>query len=101
MFSRNDTRSNNSLRNNSDAEIYNSLGSGIPIYVTIYALILSFAVAGNLLVCYIVVANRKMHEITNYLLVNLSVSDLISALATVFQVADFVAKDLNLGTFAI
>jgi hypothetical protein len=56
-----------------------------------------FAVAGNALVCYIVASNRKMHEVTNYLLVNLSVSDLIQALATVFQITDFVVKDLNLG----
>lgn len=83
--------------NNTNEDIYNSLGSAVPIFLTVYALILMFAVTGNGLVCYIVASNRKMHEVTNYLLVNLSVSDLIQALATVFQVADFVVKDLNLG----
>jgi hypothetical protein len=60
-----------------------------------------FAVAGNALVCYIVASNRRMHEVTNYLLVNLSISDLIQALATVFQVTDFVVKDLNLGMYVL
>ena len=90
-----------SCNNNTDKEIYNSLGSTVSIFLTVYTLILMFAVAGNSLVCYIVASNRRMHEVTNYLLVNLSVSDLIQALATVFQVTDFVVKDLNLGTYVL
>ena len=87
--------------NDTNKEAYNSLGSAVPIFLTVYTLILMFAVAGNGLVCYIVASNRRMHEVTNYLLVNLSVSDLIQALATVFQVTDFVVKDLNLGRLSI
>lgn len=84
--------------NDTDNDIYNSLsGSAVPIFLTVYTFILMFAVAGNCLVCWIVISNRRMHEVTNYLLVNLAVSDLIQALATVFQVTDFVVKDLNLG----
>jgi hypothetical protein len=90
-----------SCSNNTDKEIYNSLGSTVPIFLTVYTLILVFAVAGNALVCYIVASNRRMHEVTNYLLVNLSISDLIQALATVFQVTDFVVKDLNLGMYVL
>ena len=86
-----------SCSNNTDKEIYNSLGSTVPVFLTVYTIILMFAVTGNALVCYIVASNRRMHDVTNYLLVNLSVSDLIQALATVFQVTDFVVKDLNLG----
>ena len=82
--------------NSTDKDIYNSL-SGVAIFLTVYTLILTFAVAGNSIVCWIVISNRRMHEVTNYLLVNLAVSDLIQALATVFQVTDFVVKDLNLG----
>ena len=88
-----------SCSNNTDKEIYNSLGSAVPIFLTVYTIILMFAVAGNALVCCIVASNRRMHDVTNYLLVNLSVSDLIQALATVFQITDFVVKDLNLGMF--
>ena len=40
-----------------------------------------------------------MHDSTNLLLVNLALSDLLMALATTFQVADFAVKDLNLGEF--
>ena len=100
MSLKNQSTCNSSSCNDTDRpEIYNSLGSAVPIFLTVYTLILMFAVAGNALVCYIVASNRKMHEVTNYLLVNLSVSDLIQALATVFQITDFVVKDLNLGTY--
>ena len=86
--------------NNTGKDIYNALsGSSVPIFLAVYTLILMFAVVGNSMVCYIVAFNRRMHEVTYYLLVNLSVSDLIQALATIFQVTDFVVKDLNLGKF--
>ena len=80
------------------AEVYNKLFS-VAILLTIYVLFLLFAVTGNGLVCWIVLTNRRMHDSTNILLVNLALSDLLLALATTFHVADFAVKDLNLGEF--
>ena len=88
--------SNISSASNKTSDIYNRL-SAVPAFLSVYTLILTFAVVGNCLVCWIVKANRRMHDITNYLLVNLAVSDLIQALSTIFQVVDFVVKDLHLG----
>ena len=84
--------------NETSGEIYNKL-SFVPVYLTLYGIVLLFAVIGNCLVCYIVKVNQKMHSVFNYLLVNLAVSDLILALSTLFHVADFVIKDLNLGKY--
>ena len=60
-------------------------------------MILSFAVLGNGLVSWIVKANKTMHNVTNFLLVNLAVSDLLSAMSTIFQMVDLAVKDLKLG----
>lgn len=77
---------------------YNQL-PGAPIFLSIYALILMMAIIGNCLVCWIVKANQRMHNATNYLLVNLALSDLLLALSSIFQVADFVVKNLKLGEY--
>ena len=86
----------NTTSNKTEPEVYNKLFS-VSIFLTIYALFFLFAVIGNGLVCWIVIANRRMRDSTNILLVNLALSDLLLALATTFQVADFAVKDLNLG----
>ena len=86
--------------NKTQEEVYNKVFS-VGIFIAIYALFMLFAVAGNGLVCWIVFTNRQMHDATNILLVNLALSDLLMALATTFQVADFVVKDLNLGEFIL
>ena len=88
----------NRTLNNTEPEVYNKLFA-VGIFLTIYAVFLLFAVVGNGLVCWIVLTNRRMHDSTNILLVNLALSDLLLALATTFQVADFAVKDLNLGEF--
>lgn len=86
---------NCSTATNKITEIYNTLPS-VAAFLSIFTLFITFAVLGNLLVCWIVKVNRRMHDITNYLLVNLAVSDLLMALSTIFQVIDFAVKDLNL-----
>jgi Fe2+ transport system protein B len=90
--------SNNSLNtSDTDKVIYNKL-SGAPLFLSIYAIIFLFAFCGNCLVIWIVVTNRKMHEVTiNYLLVNLALADLIQTLSSIFHVADFLVKDLDIG----
>ena len=90
------TNCTNTTSNKTEPEIYNKLFS-VGIFFTIYVLFFLFAVIGNGLVCWIVLTNRRMHDSTNILLVNLALSDLLLALATTFQVADFAVKDLNLG----
>lgn len=77
-------------------EIYNKVFS-VAIFMTIYVLFLLSAVIGNGLVIWIVLRNRQMQDSTNFLLVNLALSDLLMALATTFQFADFAVRDLNLG----
>ena len=86
---------NTSATNSTD---YNEL-PGAPFFLSIYGLILIIAIIGNCLVCWIVKANQRMHDVTNYLLVNLAVSDLLLALSSIFQVVDFVVKNLNLGEY--
>ena len=82
--------------NKTEPEIYNKVFS-VAIFMTIYVLFLLSAVIGNGLVIWIVLRNRQMQDSTNFLLVNLALSDLLMALATTFQFADFAVKDLNLG----
>lgn len=82
--------------NQTEPEIYNKVFS-VAIFMTIYVLFLLFAVTGNGLVIWIVLTTRQMQDATNFLLVNLAVSDLLMALATTFQFADLTVKDLNLG----
>ena len=83
--------------NNTDHAIYNKI-SGAPLFLSLYAIIFVLAVGGNCLVIWIVSTNRKMHEVTiNYLLVNLALADLIQTLSSIFHVADFIVKDLNIG----
>ena len=90
--------SNTTTTNKTEPEVYNKLSSP-GIFLTIYILFFLFAVIGNGLVCWIVLTNRRMHDSTNILLVNLALSDLLLALATTFQVADLAVKDLNLGKY--
>lgn len=90
-------RSNSSTAgNNTNHGSYNQLFA-TPAFLSVYAIVLMFAIVGNCLVCWIVKVNRRMHDITNYLLVNLAVSDLLLALSSVFQVIDFAVKNLHLG----
>ena len=96
IFTNYTTVSSNISSNTTEPEIYNKVSS-VAIFMTIYVLFLLFAVTGNALVIWIVLTNRQMQDATNFLLVNLALSDLLMALATTFQFADFVVKDLNLG----
>ncbi|XP_034943152.1 tachykinin-like peptides receptor 86C isoform X3 [Chelonus insularis] len=47
---------------------------------TIFAVILLVATGGNIIVMWIVLAHRRMRTVTNYLLVNLSIADLMMSL---------------------
>ncbi len=82
--------------NNTDDVIYNKI-SGAPLFLSLYAIIFIFAFSGNCLVIWIVATNRKMHVTINYLLANLALADLIQTLSTIFHVADFLVKDLDIG----
>lgn len=91
------TNNATSVGNNTDNVIYNKI-TGAPLFLSLYAIIFVLAVGGNCLVIWIVSTNRKMHELTiNYLLVNLALADLIQTFSSIFHVADFVVKDLNIG----
>lgn len=48
--------------------------------LTFYSLIIVVAVGGNVVVCYIVLANRGMRTVTNFFLLNLAFSDITKAL---------------------
>ena len=90
-------KSNFSSVGNHTNDIYNQLSS-IPSFL-IYIVVLTFAIVGNGLVCWTVKVNQRMHDITNYLLVNLAVSDLLLAVSSIFQVVDFVVKNLDIGRY--
>ncbi|XP_015116536.1 tachykinin-like peptides receptor 86C [Diachasma alloeum] len=47
---------------------------------TVFAVILLIATGGNIIVMWIVLAHRRMRTVTNYLLVNLSIADLMMTL---------------------
>ena len=95
----NDTNSSIGGNDTGDNAIYNKI-SAAPLFLSIYAIIFIFAAGGNCLVIWIVATNRKMHEVTiNYLLVNLALADLIQTLSSIFQVVDFVVKDLDIGKY--
>lgn len=47
------------------------------IKITVYTLIMSLALAGNLLIIIVVARNKRMQSTTNYFIVNLAISDLL------------------------
>nr|XP_006813074.1 PREDICTED: neuropeptide Y receptor-like [Saccoglossus kowalevskii] len=53
------------------------------ILAILYACTSALAVIGNLVVCYIVLGNRRMRTVTNYFIVNLAISDFLMAVICV------------------
>lgn len=49
----------------------------VVIYSVVYALIFIFGLVGNTLVVIVVCKNPAMHNVTNYFLANLAISDLV------------------------
>lgn len=63
-----------------------------------YSIIFFISLFGNLMVCHIILSNRKLHTFTNYFIVNLSVSDLLMTLVNVpFGVARLLLHDWPFG----
>ena len=58
------------------------------VFLTAFAILITVALGGNLIVIWIVMAHKRMRTVTNYFLVNLAVADtLISLLNTPFTSA--------------
>nr|XP_002732003.1 PREDICTED: neuropeptide Y receptor-like [Saccoglossus kowalevskii] len=53
------------------------------ILAILYACTSILSVVGNLVVCYIVLGNRRMRTVTNYFIVNLAISDILMAVLCV------------------
>jgi len=60
-----------------DEEILKQPLHMIVVFSIAYAAVFFLGVAGNGLVIWIVYSNPKMHDVTNYLIVNLAVADIL------------------------
>lgn len=71
------------------------------LMVTIaYSIIFFVSLFGNLMVCHIIITNRKLHTFTNCFIANLSVSDLLMTLINVpFGVTRIVLDSWPFGSF--
>nr|AAK58514.1 G-protein-coupled receptor 74 [Mus musculus] len=47
------------------------------VFISSYLLIFVLCMVGNTVVCFIVIRNRHMHTVTNFLILNLAISDLL------------------------
>lgn len=47
------------------------------LYVVLMSVVFVVGITGNLIICYVIYCDKKMHTATNYYLFNLSVSDLV------------------------
>ncbi|XP_064618713.1 RYamide receptor-like [Lineus longissimus] len=52
---------------------------GKAILIVMYSVVIILAIGGNAVVCYIVLAYKRMRTVTNYFIVNLAVSDILMA----------------------
>lgn len=65
-----------------------------------YSIIFFISLFGNLMVCHIIITNRKLHTFTNCFIANLSVSDLLMTLINVpFGVTRIVLDSWPFGSF--
>lgn len=65
-----------------------------------YSIIFFVSLFGNLMVCHIIITNRKLHTFTNCFIANLSVSDLVMTLINVpFGVTRIVLDSWPFGSF--
>jgi hypothetical protein len=73
---------NGNLTEQKQDQVLFSLGFQIFIYI-IYNVVFVAALLGNILVCYVVFSSPRMRTVTNYLIANLAVGDLLMALLCV------------------
>ncbi|XP_028397067.1 allatostatin-A receptor-like [Dendronephthya gigantea] len=82
VFPTNGTAAMNSTRSKEPLELYASLAN-IIAYSIVYGVVSIIALAGNIMVFIVIIANRSMHTATNVLLLNLSLSDILFVLFSV------------------
>lgn len=58
-------------------EKFISLSRGEWIFIYIFGILFALAIGGNFLVCFAVLRNEHMQTVTNYYIVNLSISDIL------------------------
>lgn len=69
------------------------------IWTFLYATMVLVATGGNLIVIWIVLANKRMRTVTNYFLVNLSIADaMVSTLNVTFNYIYMLNSDWPFGT---
>jgi neuropeptide Y receptor len=70
---------NNSFRNETNEydEYLSSMASLKVFFYCLYVLIFILGIAGNALVCYVVLRNPTMHTVTNIFITNLALSDVL------------------------
>ena len=70
------------------------------LVIAVYSAIFIISLLGNLMVCHIIVTNRKLHTFTNFFIANLSVSDLLMTMVNVpFGVARMLLHNWPFGDF--
>lgn len=68
--------------------------------IVAYSVIFFISLFGNLMVCHIIITNRKLHTFTNCFIANLSVSDLLMTLVNVpFGTARLLLENWPFGSF--
>lgn len=77
---------NSTNETTSDTKFYNDLKQPLEliiIYSIAYSVVFLFALFGNLCVIAVVWRNRRMHNVTNFFIVNLAVADVLVAVFVV------------------
>lgn len=77
----------NTIEDNVDDELF-TITTPIKVLLSIgYYLIALVSIFGNSLIIYVVIRNKRMHNVTNYFITNLAIVDIIiSVFSTPFQV---------------
>ena len=65
------------------ADYINSVPSVKAFFYCLYSLIFLIGVAGNALVCYVVIRNKNMQTVTNIFIMNLALSDILLCMFSV------------------
>ncbi len=68
------------------------------IIIICYSIIFIISLFGNCLVCYVILSTRQMRTVTNFYIVNLTISDIMMTLINIpFNVMRFVLDDWPFG----
>ncbi|KAK4020832.1 hypothetical protein OUZ56_002777 [Daphnia magna] len=92
------SHNNSILEDASQNDQFNLPWWRIVLWTMLFAVMVVISTGGNLIVVWIVLADRRMRTVTNYFLVNLSIADtMVSTLNVIFNFISMVTNDWPFG----